>query len=313
MKVVFMGSPEFAVPCLDAVLAGGHEVPLVVSQPDRPAGRGRQLAPTAVKAAAEARGLSVATQDRGRAERLRIEDLVAAADPDVVVVVAYGHILREPLLSAPRLGCVNVHFSLLPRWRGVSPVQHALLHGDQWTGVTLIRMDAGIDTGPVVATTATPIDPRESAGALLQRLCELGAALLQDTLARLAASPIAGVPQDDRGAVYAPRLTRVLAPVRWQRDAVTVHNQIRALQPVPGTTSCLGDRVLKICRAEPVGLHASGAPGGTVLSVGDDGIEVACGEGSVRLLELQAPGRRPLSAAEFRRGFSIEPGQVFTS
>ena len=313
MNVVFMGSPEFAVPCLDAVLEGGHRVALVVSQPDRPAGRGRQLAPTAVRAAAEARGLPVVTQEEGAAARKQVTAAVLALRPDVIVVVAYGHILREPLLGGPPLGCVNVHFSLLPRWRGVSPVQHAILHGDQWTGVTLIRMDTGIDTGPVLAAAPTPIDPRETGGDLLDRLGEMGAALLPTTLDQLAAGRVTATAQGEAGAVYAPRLTKVLSPVRWDRDAVTVHNQIRALNPVPGTTSYLGDRPLKIWRAEPVCLHTAAAAPGTVLDVSDDGIEVACGEGRIRLLELQAPGRCLLPAAEFRRGFIIEPGQVFTS
>ncbi len=313
MKVVFMGSPPSAVPCLDAVLAGGHDVALVVSQPDRPAGRGRQVAPTAVKAAASARGLRVLTQDRGRLERERVCAAVREVAPDVVVVVAFGHILREPLLTAPRLGCVNVHFSLLPRWRGVSPVQHAIMHGDQWTGVTVLRMDAGVDTGPVLAAAPTPIDGLETGGMLLQRLSELGAALLQTTLASLAAGRVQASAQGEDGAVYAPRLTKVLSPVRWDRGAITVHNQIRALQPAPGTTSFLGDRLLKIGRAQPAGLHTGGARPGTVLAVADDGIEVACGEGRLRLLELQAPGRCMLPAADFRRGFAVETGQVFTS
>jgi len=313
MNVVFMGSPEFAVPCLEAVLDAGHEVSLVVSQPDRRAGRGRQLAPTAVKAAAEAHGLKVATQDHGRAERDRITAAIAAVAPDVAVVVAFGHILPAALLAVPRFGCVNLHFSLLPRWRGVSPVQHAILHGDQWTGVTAIRMDTGVDTGPVLAAVPTAIGADETAGQLLDRLSELGAGLLPRTLVELADGRLAVVPQGEAGATYAPRLTKALSPVRWDRDAVTVHNQIRALAPVPGTTSYLGQRLLKFGRAELAGLHTGGAVPGQVLSVDEQGIVVACGEGRIRLLELQAPGRRMLPVAEFRHGFNVEPGQVFTS
>ncbi len=313
MNLVFMGSPEFAVPCLDALLEAGHHVPLVVTQPDRPAGRGRQLAPTAIKAAAEARGLVVVTQDRGAAERARITALVTAAMPEAIVVVAFGHILREPLLSLPRHGCLNVHFSLLPRWRGVSPVQHAILHGDQWSGVCVMRMDAGVDTGPVLAVAPTPIGARQTGGHLLERLAELGAGLLCDTLARVATGEAAACAQGEQGATYAPRLTKALSPVRWDRDAITVHNQIRALWPVPGTTSFLGDRLLKFGRAEPAGLHTGTAVPGQVVAVEQRGIIVACGEGSVRLLELQAPGKRMLPAAEFLRGFVIAPGQVFTS
>lgn len=313
MNVVFMGSPEFAVPCLEAVAEAGHDVSLVISQPDRPAGRGRQLAPTAIKAAAEGRGLPVLTQDRGAAERARVTTAVAEAAPDVAVVVAFGHILREPLLSLPRHGCLNVHFSLLPRWRGVSPVQHAILHGDQWTGVTLIRMDAGVDTGPVLAVTPTPIGARQTGGQLLERLGELGAELLVATLAQLETGSLTPTAQGEQGAIYAPRLTKAMSPVRWDRDAVTVHNQIRALYPLPGTTSFLGERLLKIGRAEVAGLHTGQTVPGQILAVDARGVVVACGEGRIRLLEMQAPGRRLLPVAEFRRGFPIEPGQVFTS
>ena len=313
MNLVFMGSPEFAVPCLEAVLEAGHTVSLVVTQPDRPAGRGRQLAPTAIKAAAEAHGLPVLTQDRGLAERTRITAAVAAAAPDAVVVVAFGHILKEPLLDLPRYGCLNVHFSLLPRWRGVSPVQHAVLYGDQWSGVTVIRMDAGVDTGPVLAVAPTPIGARQTGGQLLERLSDLGAELLTATLAEVAAGEARAYPQGEQGAIYAPRLTKAMSPVRWDRDAVTVHNQIRALNPLPGTTSYLDDKLLKLGRAEPAGLHTGNTRPGQVVEVDARGVLVACGHGRLRLLELQAPGRRMLPVAEFRRGFAIEPGQVFTS
>lgn len=313
MKIVFMGSPDFSVPCLEALHRGGHDLALVVSQPDRRAGRGRKVAPTAVKAAAVAHGIPVLTQGRGRAERERVTAAVAEAAPDAVVVVAFGHILREPLLSLPHHGCLNVHFSLLPRWRGVSPVQQAILHGDQWTGVTVMRMDAGVDTGPVLAADPTPIEARETGGDLLDRLGRRGADLLCAILPELAAGRVRAVTQDDRGAVYAPKLSKSLSPVRWDRDAIMVHNQIRALDPFPGTTSFLGDKLLKIGRAEPAALHAPHAAPGTVLAVTDRGLEVACGEGIIRLLEVQAPGRRMLPVAEFLRGFPVRHGQVFAS
>jgi methionyl-tRNA formyltransferase len=313
MKLVFMGSPEFAVPCLEGLHAAGHELALVVSQPDRPAGRGRRLAPTAVKATAEALGLPVLTQDRGKAERVRITAAVREAAPDAVIVVAFGHILRASLLEAAPLGCLNVHFSLLPRWRGVSPVQHAILHGDQWSGVTLMRMDAGVDTGPVLAVAPTPIGPRETGGDLLERLGHLGAELLVDRLPAVADGRLAGTAQTDTGAVYAPKLGKGLSPVRWDRDAVTVHNQIRALDPFPGTTSFLQDKLLKIGRAEPVALHDAHAAPGTVLAVDAGGLEVACGQGRIRILQLQAPGKRMLPVDEFLRGFPVAAGQVFSS
>jgi methionyl-tRNA formyltransferase len=313
VKFVFMGSPEYAVPCLEALLDAGHDVPLVVSQPDRPAGRGRRLLPTAVKAAAEARGLRVLTQDRGRAERERVTAAVLETAPDAVVVVAFGHILRAALLETPPLGCLNVHFSLLPRWRGVSPVQHAIMHGDQWSGVSVMRMDEGIDTGPVLSVRPTPIGQRETGGDLLERLAVLGAGLLVETIDGLTSGTCAPQAQNDNGAVYAPKLSKALSPVRWDRDAVTVHNQIRALDPFPGTTSYLDDKMLKIGTAEPLSLHAPEVTPGTVLAVSANGVDVACGQGQVRLLSLQAPGRRMLPVADFLRGFPVQTGQVFTS
>jgi len=313
VNIVFMGSPQFAVPCLDVLVDAGHTVSLVISQPDRPAGRGRKLAPTAVKAAALERDLPVMTQDSGRAERERVTALVQDLNPDAVVVTAFGHILREPLLSLPRLGCINVHFSLLPRWRGVSPVQHAILHGDAWTGVTVMQMDAGVDTGPILAVGPTPVDGRETGGELFDRLGLLGADLLLQTLQDLEAGRVTPTPQSDLGAVYAPKLSKSLSPIRWDREAVTVHNQVRALDPFPGTTSYLGDKLLKIGKAEPAGLNDSGAAPGTVLDVSDQGVLVACGEGVVRLLQMQAPGRRMLPVADFLRGFPVQPGAVFTS
>lgn len=308
-----MGSPEFAVPCLEAIDQSQHEVQLVVSQPDRPVGRGRKLCPTAVKAAAEEAGLPVLTQDRGKAERQRIFAAIEALEPDAVVVVAYGHILRQNLLELPHHGCLNVHFSLLPRWRGMSPVQQTLLHGDQWTGVSIMRMDRGVDTGPLLRVAPEPVDPRESGGELLTRLGELGALELLATLDALDAGDVPALEQEDLGAVYAPALNKSLSPIRWDRDCITVHNQIRALDPFPGTTSFLGDKLLKIGQAEPAGLHGHGAQPGTVLAVDPSGVLVACGEGRLRLLALQAPGRRMLPVAEFLRGFAVEVGQVFTS
>jgi len=308
-----MGSPEFAVPCLEAIEASSHTVQLVVSQPDRPVGRGRKLCPTAVKAAAEEAGLPVMTQDRGQDERRRIFAAIKELQPDAVVVVAYGHILRRNLLDLPRHGCLNVHFSLLPRWRGMSPVQQTLLHGDHWTGVSIMRMDVGVDTGPLLRVAPEPVDPRETGGELLTRLGDIGATELVATLDALEAGPVPAVEQGDEGTVYAPSLSKSMSPIRWDRDCFTVHNQIRALDPFPGTTSYLADKLLKIGAAEPTGLHAHGAAPGTVLAVDGAGVEVACGEGRVRLLALQAPGRRMLPVDEFLRGFPVLEGQVFTS
>ncbi|MCB1183874.1 methionyl-tRNA formyltransferase [bacterium] len=311
MKIVFMGSPDFAVPSLEALVEARFDVPLVVTQPDRPAGRGRRMLPTAVKAAAREHGIPVI--EFGKGQRRSVTAAVLAEEPDAIAVVAFGHILREPLLSTPRFGCINVHASLLPRWRGVSPIQYSILHGDSWSGVTIMRMDAGVDTGPVLAQRSVAIHPEETGGDLFERLAGQGADLLIHTLRGLQNGQVTPCVQSDEGAVYAPKLTKSLSAVRWDRDVVTVHNQIRALQPWPGTTTYLGEKLLKVTEARPMSFLASGKEPGTVLRVGSDGVEVACGEGSLLLTGLQCPGRKPLPVDEFLRGFTISSGDKLRS
>ena len=306
-----MGSPEFAVPTLDALVESRAEIPLVVTQPDRRAGRGRQLEATAVKDAARGHGLPVV--EWGTGDAARVTQLVRDAAPDAVVVTAFGHILRQPLLDAPRLGCLNLHASLLPRWRGVAPVHYAIMHGDAWSGVSIMRMDAGVDTGPVLAQHAVAIEPEETAGDLLDRLAGLGADLLVRTLRTLETGTAqqmqcAGTPQNETGAVYAPKLNRSLSPLRWERSAVKVHNQVRGLQPWPGATTYLDDRQIKITGARPWSFHTSGDEPGTVLAVVDEGLCVACGEGVLLVTGLQNTGKKPMTAAEFLRGCPIPVG-----
>jgi methionyl-tRNA formyltransferase len=311
MKIVFMGSPDFAVPSLEALVEARFEVELVVTQPDRPAGRGRKMLPTAVKAVAQEQGLPV--MDFGKGDRRKVTQAVLAAKPDAVVVVAFGHILRQPILEGPPLGCINVHASLLPRWRGVSPVQYAIMHGDSWSGVTIMRMDAGVDTGPILSQRSLGIGPEETAGELLERLAGQGADELIHTLRRLGNGQIQPVPQNNDGAVYAPKLTRTLSAVRWDLNVVKVHNQIRALSPWPGTTTYLGEQLLKITQARPFSFLASGKEPGTVLTVDEMGLVVACGEGALQLTGLQMPGKKTLGVAEFLRGFQIKPGDQLRS
>lgn len=311
MRVVFMGSPDFAVPSLEALIEARFDVRLVVTQPDRPAGRGRHLLPTAVKEVALEHHLPV--REFGRGENAAVSAEVLACEPDAIIVAAFGHILREPLLSTPRYGCINVHASLLPRWRGVSPVQYSILHGDTWSGVTIMRMDPGVDTGPILGTRAVPIGPEDTAGELLDRLAGQGADLLLEVLRALPSGQVAPEAQDDAGAVYAPKLTRALSAVRWDRDVVTVHNQVRALQPWPGCTTFLGEQMLKITQARPMSLNPSTREPGTVLAVHDGGVVVACGQGALLLTGLQVPGKKPLPVAEFVRGFAIRAGDVLRS
>ena len=311
MKVVFMGSPAFSVPTLDALVEARFDIGLVVTQPDAPAGRGRHLEETAVKDAARAHGLDI--MDWGRGDTAAVTDRVLDLDPDLIVVVAFGRILREPLLSAPKFGCINLHASLLPRWRGVSPVHYAILHGDVWTGVSVMRMDKGVDTGPVHAHQAVAIDPEETAGDLLERLSGIGADLMVRTLRDLGGGRSQPVPQTETGAVYAPKLNRSLSLIRWEKHVVVVNNQIRGLQPWPGATTFFGDKLIKITAARPWSLETPGVEPGTVVGIGEDGLRVACREGLLSISGLQTPGRRPMSAAEYLRGRKIPIGTVFTS
>ncbi len=311
MKIVFMGSPEFSVPSLEALIEARFNIPLVVTQPDRPAGRGRKLLPTAIKTVAAAHNLPVL--EFGPGQRAAVTRAVLDVEPDAVVVVAFGHILKEPLLSAPPLGCINVHASLLPRWRGVSPVQYAILHGDSWSGVTIIRMDRGVDTGPVLAYRSVPIGPEDTAGELLDNLAGQGADLLIHSLRQIANGQLTARDQGDEGAVYAPKLTRTLSAVRWDRDVVTVHNQIRALSPWPGANTFVGETTLKITRARPLSYLVTGDEPGTILTAGPAGVSVACGQGILDLTGLQVPGRKALPVEEFLRGFSLSPGMILRS
>ncbi len=306
-----MGSPQFAVSSLEALVEARFDIRLVVTQPDRRSGRGQRLEETAVKITARAHQLPVC--EFGPGERERITRAVLGELPDAVVVVAFGHILREPLLSGPPLGCLNVHASLLPRWRGVSPVHYAVMHGDAWSGVSIMRLDSGVDTGPVLAQEAVPVGPEENAGELTERLAGLGADLLVRTLRAAASGQLSPEPQGDAGAIYAPKLTRSLSPIRWDRPATTVHNQIRGLQPWPGATTFLGERLLKVTASQFFSYRTSGATPGTVLAVDERGLRVACGEGELLVTAMQAPGRRPLPIAEFLRGCVVRPGDVIHS
>jgi methionyl-tRNA formyltransferase len=306
-----MGSPDFAVPSLEALVEARCEVRLVVTQPDRAAGRGRKLVETAVKRAA--RSLELPVLDFGRGDRTRVTEAVLAQRPDVVVVAAFGHILKDPILSAPPYGCVNVHASLLPRWRGVAPVPYAILNGDTWTGVTIMAMDAGVDTGPILAQRGAPIGPEETAAEVIDRLAGLGADLLVRTLRGLERGSVRPIPQNDAGAVYAPKLTRSLSPVRWDRDVITVHNQIRALQPSPGATSYLGEKLVRITQAQPSSFRQVEEPAGTIVEVANEGLAVVCGEGVLLVTRLQLPGRKVLAVPDFLRGTPVESGQAFRS
>ncbi len=307
LRLAFLGSPDFAVPALDALVRAGHEIACVYAQPPQRAGRGKRLRPCPVHAQAEAQGLPVRTPADLRTD----EEVVGFRDLDLdaAVVAAFGQILPPGILEAPRLGCLNIHASLLPRWRGAAPIARAIMAGDVQTGISIMLMDEGLDTGPVLVRGATPIDEATTAGALHDRLADMGAELIPGALAGYRAGTLRPEPQDDSQATYAPRLTREDRTCQWDRPAWQVVRQIHGLAPSPGVSVQAGATRLKLLGAEPVPAPdgAVGAEPGTVL---DTHLTVACGDGAVRLTRLQRPGKAPMSAAELLRGFALPPGTV---
>ncbi len=296
MKLAFFGTPAFAVPTLRALLDSEHEVALVVAQPDKPAGRGQTLQSPPTIELARARG--VPTLQPAKVKTGELPETLEALGLDVAVVVAYGRILTPRLLAAPRLGCINVHASLLPRWRGAAPIQWAVLAGDATTGVATMQMAEGLDTGDLLLVEQTPIGPTETAGDLFVRLAELGAPLLLRTLAEQPRP----IPQDDAGVTLAPMLTKEHARLDWTRPARELDWQVRGLSPWPGTVTTFRGEPLKVLRARPVA--GQGDPG-TFL----DGPVVACGEGALELLEVQLPGKKGVRGVDFVNGSSVKPGE----
>jgi len=308
VRIVFFGSPAFAVTSLTALLDAGHEIALVVSQPARPAGRSGRPVPPAVAHMAAGRGLPLF-----QPESLKGDEAVqhlAQAGADLFVVAAYGKILPKRVLDLPRLGCVNVHGSLLPRWRGASPVQAALLAGDATTGVSIMRMDVGMDTGPVYAMRETGIGEKEDAASLGARLASLGADALVETLNSLISFP--PVPQDDSVATYCPKISREDGLVDWTRPAIELVRRERAFTPWPGLFTFRRETRLKLASLSLVAGGPSGLPPGTIISLSPS-LVLACGDGAVAVGELQAEGRKRLSAAEFVRGERVVPGEVWPS
>lgn len=302
-----MGSPDFAVPCLDALVAAGHEVALVVTQPDKPAGRGGAMTPPAVKVAAERLGLPVIQPTKLRPPEVAAG--LAATGAELAVVVAYGRILPPAILTAFPRGCVNVHGSLLPAYRGAAPIQWAVIDGNATTGVTIMQLDEGMDTGPMLATRALAIGPDETAGELFARLAPLGAALLVETLAGLAAGTVTATPQPTAGASHARMLTKDDGRIDFARPCAQVASHVRGVDPWPGAVAYLGADAAKLfgARARP-GVVAE-APG-TVVAIDDAGAHVACADGVVVVRELQLPGRKRLTARELANGRRLAIGDV---
>ncbi|MBT2119525.1 methionyl-tRNA formyltransferase [Dyella sp. LX-66] len=297
MRVVFAGTPEFSVPCLEACRASGAEVVAVYTQPDRPAGRGRKLTPSPVKQAALAAGIPVEQPESLKSQEAR--DTLAACRADLMVVVAYGLILPRKVLALPRLGCWNVHASLLPRWRGAAPIQRAILAGDAESGVDLMQMEAGLDTGPVLLERRTPIERTDTGGSLHDRLCALGADVLAEGLRRvMAGETLSPRAQPEEGVTYAHKLDKAEAKLDFQRDALSLERQVRAFDPWPVAEGEIAGEALRIWAAEAVARDHAAAPG-SVLSAGRDGIEIACGEGALRVTALQRAGGKRIGAADY--------------
>ena len=299
LRLAFMGSPDFAVPALRGLHESGHRIVAVYCQPPRPAGRGQHVQRCPVHVAADALGLPVRTPSRLRHD-IAAHAAFAALDLDAAVVAAYGLILPPEMLPVPRRGCINIHASLLPRWRGAAPIQAAVLAGDRETGVTIMQMDAGLDTGPMLLREAVPIAADSTSGSLHDTLAALGARLILRALAE-APAPIA---QPDEGVTYAPKLSRDDGCIDWTHDAVTLARQVRAFDPWPGTFTIWRGAMLKVMQAEQV--DGSGQAG-TVL---DNQLTVACGNGALRLTRVQLAGRAALDTAAFLRGHKLPAGTV---
>ena len=298
------------MPCLNAL----HEISdiaVVISQPDRPAGRGLAMRAPAVKQRALELGLEVWQPRKVRtadfADRLR------AIEADVAVVVAYGRILPRAVLDAPRLGCVNVHASLLPRWRGAAPIQWSIVHGDEETGVTLMQVDEQMDAGPILALAATPIEAADDAATLSARLSAMGAEILRAQLPRYVAGELTPQSQDDALATMAPLLKKEHGRIDWNRPARAVHNQIRGMNPWPGAHTVLGDRRIKVHRTLATTLDPEGAKPGQVIALDPEGILVACAEGTLEIQELQESGRKRVDARSFASGRGVAVGDCFSS
>jgi methionyl-tRNA formyltransferase len=302
MRIVFMGTPDFAVPTLAAILAAGHQVVAVYTRAPRPAGRGMEERKSPVHAYADQAGLPVLTPRSLREEAQ--QQALAARRPDVGVVVAYGLILPQPVLEASRSGCLNLHASALPRWRGAAPIARAIMAGDTATAATIMRMDEGLDTGPVCLAEPVPIGPDTTAGELHDVLAERGAALMVRALAEVERGALVCTPQTEAGITYAAKIDKGETGIDFTRSAAEVHNHVRGLSPFPGAWFTAGDRPERIKVLRTRLALVSGAPG-TVL---DTALTVACGEGAVQLVELQRAGKRPMAAAEFLRGFPLRTG-----
>lgn len=305
MRIVFMGTPEFAVPSLRALCEGGYDVVGVFTQPDRPKGRGNKVVASPVKQFAAEKGVPVFQPQRIRKDG--VEDLKFLS-PDLCVTAAFGQILSQEILDIPRVGTINVHASLLPRHRGSAPINWAIMQGDATVGVTTMMTDKGIDTGDMLLKAETPYIPGETAGELTLRLAELGASLLLDTLKQLESGRLERIPQDEARMTYDPMLTKEMGVIDWTQRAADIVNRIHGLNPWPGCSTVVDGGRLKLLRAEVA--NGAGQPGEIIAADARQGLVIAAGEGAVRVKELQAPGGKPMSSKDYLRGHPMQVGMV---
>lgn len=324
LRVIFAGTPEFAAVALAQILAAGHTVPLVLTQPDRPAGRGLKLQASAVKQLAlqhhisVAQPLSLRLDGKYPDEAAATQALITQAKADVMVVAAYGIILPQWTLDVPRLGCLNIHASLLPRWRGAAPIHRAIEAGDTQTGVVIMQMDAGLDTGDMLLTDLLDIADDDTTASLHDRLAEMGGALVVSALADAQAGQLQPVKQPEAGITYAHKIEKAEAAVDWQQSATVIGRRVRAFNPFPAASAQLGAELIKLWRASVDSTANAASTGynpapGTVLSADAQGVRVACGEGVLCVTELQRAGGKRLNAADFLRGFPLTAGQRFNA
>lgn len=307
MRIVFMGTPEFAVPCLERLVADGHEVVGIFTQPDKPKGRGHKMQFPPVKEKAVEYNIPVFQPQKMRDGTAYA--ILKELDPELIIVVAYGKIIPQDILDLPKYGCVNIHASLLPKYRGAAPIQWCVLNGEKKSGVTSMQMDAGLDTGDMLIKAETDIGENMTAGELHDALSVLGAEVMSQTIKKIVDGTLEKTKQDDSLSNYAPMLSKELCPIGWTKSAEIIHDQIRGLSPWPVATASLNGEIYKLHKSEKVG-KTKGVPG-EIVSV-DGGLTVSCGDGnSIRILSIQAPGKKAMSCEDFLRGHKIEVGEKF--
>ncbi len=309
MKIVYMGTPDFAVPALEALISAGHEILAVVTQPDRPKGRGKELAVSPVKECALSHGLKILQPEKIKTKEA--VDELKTFDADIYVVAAFGQILSEEILNIPKYGCVNIHASLLPKYRGAAPIQQAILEGDSETGITIMQMNVGMDTGDILATKVIPITEDDTAGTMFDKLSVLGGELITETLPKLEAGEITPVPQDEELSSKCGKITKEMGHINWNMSAVKIRNLVQAMDPWPSSFTRIGGKTLKIWSAKAWNEIKKGAPG-TVCEVTKESFLVNTGSGQLEVFEVQLEGKKRMKVKDFLLGYDIKVGDILS-